>query len=412
MLERSFSDMSVFLDPAHRLLGQELERRIASADLSKTETIGARLGELGLFGLTVPPAAGGTTLGSPAAMDVDVRALCVAREVLAYASPMADTVFAVQGLGVHPILLAKQASKRADLLKKVVKGETVLGFALTEPEAGSDVAAMRMTARRDGSSWVLDGEKVFISNVGIAHQYVVFAHAFPGVLAGGGGPAINIRATSLETPRAKRSITAFLVDAKAPGLTLTEIRTGSDHPLGRLVFKACQVPESALIGEEGDGMSLALRTLEVFRTTVGAAAVGMARRALEETIKRVKVRVQFGKRLAEMQLTQAALAEMWTELDASRLLVFRAAYMKDKGEQARAQVAMAKLFATEAAQRIIDRAVQLHGGLGVVQGSAVEHLYREIRPLRIYEGTSEIQKLIIGSALVDDPPETTSGRRI
>jgi len=409
MLERSFTDLSMFLDPAHRLLGQELERRIASADLSSMATIGARLGELGLFGLAVPPAAGGTTVGSSAAMDVDVRALCVAREILAHASPLADIVFAVQGLGVHPILLAKQASKRADLLKKVVKGEILLGFALTEPEAGSDVAAMKMTARRDGSSWTLDGEKIFISNAGIAHQFLVFAHALQG---GGAPPSVNIRATSLETPRAKRAISAFLVDAKAPGLTIAEIATSSDHPLGRLVFKACKVPEGSLIGEEGDGMSLALGTLEVFRTTVGAAAVGMARRALEETIKRVKTRVQFGKRLAEMQLTQAALAEMWTDLDASRLLVFRAAYMKDKGEKAKAQVAMAKLFATEAAQRIIDRAVQLHGGLGVVQGSMVERLYREIRPLRIYEGTSEIQKLIIGTALVDDPPETTSGRRM
>jgi acyl-CoA dehydrogenase len=414
MVERSFSDLSMFLDPAHRLLGQELERRVGSADLTKPSTIGARLGELGLFGLTVPPAVGGTTLGSAAAMDVDVRALCVAREALAYASPLADAVFAVQGLGVHPILLAKQASKRADLLKKVVKGETVLGFALTEPEAGSDVAAMKMTARRDGSSWVLDGEKVFISNVGIAHQYVVFAHALPNAGGGGGGagPTINIRSTSLETPRAKRAISAFLVDAKSPGLTLTEIATSSDHPLGRLVFQGCKVPADALIGEEGDGMHLALGTLEVFRTTVGAAAVGMARRALEDTVKRVKVRVQFGKRLSEMQLTQAALADMWTELDASRLLVFRAAWLKDKGEKARAQVAMAKLFATEAAQRIVDRAVQLHGGLGVVEGNAVERLYREVRPLRIYEGTSEIQRLIIGSGLLDDPPETTSGRRI
>jgi len=188
--------------------------------------------------------------------------------------------------------------------------------------------------------------------------------------------------------------------------------TSGDHPLGRLVMRECRVPESALIGEIGGGMSMALGTLEVFRTTVGAAAVGMARRALDDAVAHVKSRVQFGKRLAEMQLTQAALADMLTELDAARLLVFRAAWRKDRGEPARAEVAMAKLFATEAAFRVVDRAVQLHGGLGVMSGTFVERLYREVRPLRIYEGTSEIQRLIIGSSLIDDPPETTSGRRI
>jgi acyl-CoA dehydrogenase len=401
----------MFLEPAHRSLGIELEKRIAATDLTRPAELGHRLGELGLFGLTVPESAGGTALGTAVSADaVDVRALCIAREALAYASPLADGVFAVQGLGAHPIILAKQTAERSDLLKSVVRGDAVMGFALTEPDAGSDVAAMKMSARREGQSWVLDGEKVFISNVGIAHHFVVFANVLPNAVAV--PTPINIRATSLETPRAKRAISAFLVDAKTPGLTSTPIATSSDHPLGRLVFAGCRVPAGALVGEVGDGMSLAFGTLEVFRTTVGAAAVGMARRALEDTVARVKSRVQFGKRLAEMQLTQAALAEMWTELDAARLLVFRAAWRKDRGERARAEVAMAKLFATEAAQRIIDRAVQLHGALGVVTGTAVERLYRDIRPLRIYEGTSEIQKLILGSALLDDMPETTSGRRV
>jgi acyl-CoA dehydrogenase len=279
---------------------------------------------------------------------------------------------------------------------------------LTEPEAGSDVAAMKATARREGSSWILDGEKVFVANVGIGHHFVVFANA----LSNDAGASVNIRATSLETPRAKRAVSAFLVDADAPGLTLSKTATSFDHPLGRLVMQACRVPEGALIGEVGDGLPLALGTLEVFRATVGAAAVGMARRALEDSIERVKVRVQFGKRLSEMQLTQAALAEMVTELDAARLLVFRAAWLRDKGALCRAEVAMAKLFATEAAQRIVDRAVQLHGARGVTSGTAVERLYREIRPLRIYEGTSEIQKLIIGATLLEDPLGITSGRSL
>jgi acyl-CoA dehydrogenase len=408
-LARSFSDLSMFLEPAHRAFGEELERKIESKDLGNVETVATSLGELGLFRLTIPSSLGGATIGTVAsASAVDVRALCIAREALGHASPLADGVFAAQGLGVHALLSSKPTDSRTDLLKKVANGERILGFALTEPEAGSDVAAMKATARREGSSWILDGEKVYVANVGIAHHFVVFANA----LLNDPGASINIRATSLETPRAKRAVSAFLVDADAPGLTLSKTDTSFDHPLGRLVMQGCRVPESALIGEVGDGLPLALGTLEVFRATVGAAAVGMARRALEDSIERVKVRVQFGKRLSEMQLTQAALAEMATELDAARLLVFRAAWLRDKGERARAEVAMAKLFATEAAQRIVDRAVQLHGARGVTSGSAVERLYREVRPLRISEGTSEIQKLIIGATLLDDPRSVTSGRSL
>jgi acyl-CoA dehydrogenase len=404
-LSRSFSDLSMFLEPAHRRLGEELERRIGSKDLGDPRTVSTRLGELDLFGLTVPTSAGGATVGTAASPSaVDVRALCIAREALAYASPLADSVFAAHGLGAHSLILSKSIGSLSELLKKVARGESVLGFALTEPEAGSDVAAIKATARREGSSWVLDGEKVFISNVGIAHHFVVFANALP---ADEGGPgSIDVRATSLETPRAKRAMSAFLVDAEASGLTLNKIATISDHPLGRLVMQGCRVSDGALVGDVGDGLALALGTLEVFRTTVGAAAVGMARRALEDSVERVRVRVQFGKRLSEMQLTQTALAEMVTELDAARLLVFRAAWLKDKGQRARGEVAMAKLFATEAAQRIVDRAVQLHGALGVTQGSTVERLYREVRQLRIYEGTSEIQKLIIGATLLEDSPGT------
>ncbi len=408
-LPSSFSDLTMFLEPGHLALGKDLEQKLKGARFT-SENVGAELGRLGLFGLVLPAELGGGGVGTAASQkSVDVRALCIAREALGYISPMADAVFAVQGLGAHPMVLAKGSAGRRELFSEVARGSKVLAFALTEPEAGSDVASLRATARQEDSGWILDGEKVFISNAGIADHYVVFANA---ITRGSGRPGpTDIRTTSLETPRAKRTISAFLMPARAPGLTVEPMATIGDHPLGRLMMKGCTLEPGALVGEPGEGLSLALGTLEVFRTTVGAAAVGMARRAIDESIRRVKERVQFGKRLAEMQLTQAALAEMLTELDAARLLVFRAAWLKDRGERARAEVAMAKLFATEAAQRIVDRAVQLHGGLGVLRGSPVETLYREVRALRIYEGTSEIQKLIIGSSLVANEPGMTTGRR-
>ena len=386
----SWSALPMFCDEAHRALGEECDRALATVDpltqdvaLHTPAHVIPRLAELGLLRLLVPTNQGGGAWGH-GGTGVDVRALCIAREAIAYVSPMADSIFAVQGLGSHPILLAGEGPRRAAVLAEVVRGERVCAFALTEPEAGSDVASLRTTARREGDSWVLDGEKVFISNVGIAHHYVVFANADP--------------------KQGKRGISAFLVDAKAKGLFAEPIAMSVDHPLGRIELKGCTVPASALIGEVGHGLRLALGTLDVFRTSVGAAAVGMARRALDEAIARTTTRVQFGKPLAEFQLTQAALADMATELDAARLLVFRAAWEKDQpGADPRAgatSVAMAKMYATEAAQRIIDRAVQMFGGLGVTDRCVVDRLYREIRPLRIYEGTTEIQKLIIGGALV------------
>ena len=341
-----------------------------------------RLGKLGLLQLLVPTEQGGGAWGN-GGKAIDVRALCVAREALAYSSPLADSIFAVQGLGSHPILLAGEGARRAAVLAEVVRGERTCAFALTEPEAGSDVASMRTTARREGDHWLLDGEKVFISNVGIAHHYIVFANADPAA--------------------GKKGISAFLVDVGSEGLLTEPIAMSVDHPLGRLTLRSCRVPAANLLGEVGMGLRLALGTLDVFRTSVGAAAAGMARRALDESIARVTKRVQFGKPLSEQQLTQAALADMATELDAARLLVCRAAWEKDQGPNEKrsdgVSVAMAKMFATEAAQRIIDRGVQLFGGLGVTEGCVVDRLYREIRPLRIYEGTTEIQKLIIGSAL-------------
>lgn len=373
----------MFFDDAHRALGKECDK-IGDEDVALHDPprVIPRLGELGLLQLLVPAHQGGGAWGKGGTA-VDVRALCVAREALAYSSPLADSIFAVQGLGSHPILLAGEGARRAGILAETVRGERVCAFALTEPEAGSDVASMRTTARRDGDHWILDGEKVFISNVGIAKHYVVFANADPSA--------------------GKKGISAFLVEADAEGLITEPIAMSVDHPLGRITLRGCRVPSSALLGQVGMGLRLALGTLDVFRTSVGAAAVGMARRALDESIARVGRRVQFGKPLAEFQLTQAALADMATELDAARLLVCRAAWEKDCEEPGTrsdgVSVAMAKMFATEAAQRIIDRAVQLFGGLGVTEGCVVDRLYREIRPLRIYEGTTEIQKLIIGGAL-------------
>lgn len=378
--EASFAALPMFFDDAHRALGERCAALGDDVALHDPKRVIPRLGEHGLLGLLVPKRHGGTAWGRDGTA-VDVRALCVVREALAYDSPLADSIFAVQGLGSHPLLLAGEAERRASVLDEVVRGARVCAFALTEPEAGSDVASMKTTARRDGDGFVLDGEKVFISNVGIAHHYVVFANADPDA--------------------GKKGISAFLVDAQTTGLFTEPIAMSVDHPLGRLSLRGCRVPANALVGEVGMGLRLALGTLDVFRTSVGAAAVGMARRALDESVSRVVRRMQFGKPLASFQLTQAALADMATELDAARLLVCRAAWEKDVTERpgARVSVAMAKMFATEAAQRIIDRGVQLFGGLGVTEGCVLDRLYREIRPLRIYEGTTEIQKLIIGSAL-------------
>jgi acyl-CoA dehydrogenase len=384
----SWAAFPMFFDGAHRGLGEACDAidddDVALHDLRR---VVPRLAELGLSKLLVPVHHGGGAWGRDGTA-VDVRALCVVREALAYVSPLADSIFAVQGLGSYPIVLAGASERLAGVLAETVRGERVGAFALTEPEAGSDVASMRTTARRDGDGWVLDGEKVFISNVGIADHYVVFANAAP----------------DAEPATRTKGISAFFVDARAEGLVTEPIALSVDHPLGRVALRSCRLPASALLGEVGSGLRLALGTLDVFRTSVGAAAVGMARRALDESIARVIKRVQFGKLLAEFQLTQATLADMATELDAARLLVCRAAWEKDASPSDEARldgvaVAMAKMFATEAAQRIIDRGVQLFGGLGVTDGCVVERLYREIRPLRIYEGTTEIQKLIIGAAL-------------
>jgi alkylation response protein AidB-like acyl-CoA dehydrogenase len=305
----------------------------------------------------------------------------VIRELLAHASGLADFAFAMQGLGAGPISLFGSDEQRARWLPAVAAGEAVMAFALSEPDAGSDVAAMTTTARRTDGGYVIDGRKTWISNAGIAHRYTVFAR-FP--------------------EAGERGFAAFVVDADNPGLRVSErIGVTAPHPLGTVDFEGCRVGADALLGEAGGGMKVALGTLDVFRSTVGAAALGFARRALDEAVAFTTTRRAFGSVLSEHQLTRAALAEMAVAVDTSALLVYRAAWTRDGGApRVTREAAMAKLHATESAQQVIDRAVQLLGARGVVAGSVVESLYREVRALRIYEGTSEIQKLVIAGQLL------------
>jgi alkylation response protein AidB-like acyl-CoA dehydrogenase len=312
---------------------------------------------------------------------LDVRSLCLIRETLGRHSGIADFAFALQGLGSGPISLFGSEAQSKAWLPRVAAGEAIPAFALSEAEAGSDVAAMTTTARKDNDGWVIAGEKTWISNAGLADFYIVFSRL----------PEVG-----------EKGFGAFLVEASNPGLKVTaRIDVLAPHPLGTIAFQDCRVPADALIGEPGKGLKVALATLDVFRSTVGAAALGFARRALDEALAWTRNRRAFGKNLADFQLTQARLADMAVEVDAAALLVYRAAWTRDAGaERVTREAAMAKLFATEAAQRVIDGAVQLLGGRGVVAGSPVERLYREVRALRIYEGTSEIQRLVIAGQLL------------
>jgi acyl-CoA dehydrogenase len=335
------------------------------------------LGAAGHLGACVPSAYGG------AREAIDSRLLCVARETLAWHDGLADFAFAMQGLGSGPVTLAGNEQQRAHWLPRVARGEAIAAFALSEPDAGSDVGAMTMRARRDGSGYVLDGEKTWISNGGIADFYCVFAR------------------TGDET--GARGISAFLVPADLRGLAVAErIDVIAPHPLARLSFEACRLPSTALLGAEGEGFKLAMRTLDIFRASVAAAATGFARRALHEAVAYAKGRPMFGGVLADLQLTQAALGEMAAAVDAASLLTARAAWARDvQDRRTTREAAMAKMVATESAQRVIDRALQMHGGLGVRSGTMVERLYREIRALRIYEGATEVQQLIIGRDVLD-----------
>ena len=315
---------------------------------------------------------------------LDVRTLCITRETLARHDGLADFAFAMQGLGAGPISLYGTAEQRAQWLPKTCKGEAIAAFALSEPASGSDVANIATTARRDGGDYVLDGEKTWISNGGIADLYIVFARTG-------------------EAPGA-RGLSAFIVGGSNPGLKIAErLQVIAPHPLARLRFENCRVPASAMVGKPGEGFKIAMATLDVFRTTVAAAALGFARRALAESLSRAAKRELFGAPLAELQMVQGHLADMALEIDAAALLVYRAAWVKDMGAaRVTKEAAMAKFYATEAAQRVIDAAVQLHGGDGVRAGHPVETLYREIRALRIYEGASDVQKVIIARSILSE----------
>lgn len=315
---------------------------------------------------------------------IDTRAICLLRETLAFHHGLADFAFAMQGLGSGAISLHGTPEQRARYLPRVARGEAIAAFALSEPNAGSDVAAMACAARESGDHYVVDGEKTWISNGGIADFYVLFARTG-------------------EAPGA-RGISAFIVDAGTPGFEIAErIDVIAPHPLARLRFGNCRLPKSQLLGTPGQGFKIAMQTLDIFRTSVAAAALGFARRALQEGLRRAQQRPMFGQRLADFQLAQAKLAQMATTVDSAALLTYRAAWMRDQGRNVTREAAMAKMAATEGAQQVIDAAVQLFGGEGVRRGQVVESLYREIRALRIYEGATEVQQLIIARELLKEP---------
>ena len=320
---------------------------------------------------------------------LDTRTLCILRETLAAHDGLADFAFAMQGLGSGAITLDGSFALKEVYLPRVARGDAIAAFALSEPEAGSDVAAMSTTARRDGDHWVIAGEKTWISNGGIADFYVVFAR--------------QVELGAVPETRSTKSIAAFVVDAGTPGLRIAErLATMAPHPLARLAFDGCRIPASQCLAEAGAGFKLAMRTLDVFRTSVAAAALGFARRALAEGLARATTRSLFGQKLSDLQLTQARLADMALTVDSAALLTYRAAWRRDQGHTVTREAAMAKLAATEGAQRVIDAALQLWGGAGVQSGQVVERLYRDIRALRIYEGASEVQQLIIARELLKD----------
>ena len=371
-----------FFEPRHRELAELLEawsvQNLSGIDHHDTDqtcrSLVAALGRDGWLKFTAP--------GEGDAERIDVRTLALIRETLARHAGLADFAFAMQGLGAGPLSLFGNAEQREAWLPKTRSGKAIAAFALSEPASGSDVAKIATVASRDGANFVLDGEKTWISNGGIADFYIVFARTG-------------------EAPGA-RGLSTFVIEADNPGLTIAErLNVIAPHPLARLRFEACRVPASALVGRAGDGFKIAMATLDVFRTSVGAAALGFARRALDETLKRATDRHLFGAPLADLQMVQGHIADMALEIDAAALLIYRAAWAKDMGAaRVTREAAMAKLFATEAAQRVIDTAVQIHGGDGVRSGHPVETLYREIRALRIYEGASDVQKIVIARSVL------------
>jgi acyl-CoA dehydrogenase len=380
-----------FFDDVHRALGAGLVDWAAAQHVDETDDRAAcrewvqRLGEAGWLRYCVPAGMNGALGG--ALPKLDSRALVILRETLAFHSPLADFAFAMQGLGSGAITLAGTPAQQAAYLPQVASGKKIAAFALSEAEAGSDAGAMTTSAVPHHSDWVINGSKTWISNGGIADFYVTFVKT--------------------DADAGTRGITPFIVDATTPGLDASEhIEVMAPHPLATLAFSNCVVPAASQLGTLNEGFKLAMQTLDIFRASVAAAALGMARRALAEAVSYSKQRSMFGGKLADFQLTQAKLGEMAALVDAAALLTYRAAWLRDEGERTgqlarvTAEAAMAKMTATENAQRVIDMALQLHGGLGVKVGTKVESLYRDIRSLRIYEGATEVQQLIIGKALI------------
>lgn len=376
-----------FFDEAHRSLGEQLASWAPAQQVDESDDRRAckewvrLLGDAGWLRYCVPASAGG------AMEKLDSRALVILREILAFHSPLADFAFAMQGLGSGAITLAGTPAQQAAYLPAVARGDRIAAFALSEPEAGSDAGAMTTSADAVGRDWALNGTKTWISNGGIADFYVTFAKT--------------------DREAGTRGITAFIVDANNPGLDSSEhIAVMAPHPLATLKFAHCSVPGTAQLGALNGGFKLAMQTLDIFRASVAAAALGMARRALFEAVRFSRERKMFGQTLADFQLTQAKIGEMAALIDAAALLTYRAAWLRDDseasgvGKRVTAEAAMAKMTATENAQRVIDMALQMHGGLGVKVGTKVESLYRDIRSLRIYEGATEVQQLIIGKAVL------------
>jgi acyl-CoA dehydrogenase len=373
-----------FFDAHHRVLARDLDAWAAKnvhagheADVDTAcRNLVRQLGEAGWLKYAI----GGKEYGASGDA-IDTRAVCIIRETLARHSGLADFAFAMQGLGSGAITLFGTPAQKSQYLTRVREGLFIAAFALSEPDAGSDVAALRCEARRDGDAYVLSGEKTWISNGVIADFYVVFART-------GEEPG-------------SRGITAFIVEPGTRGFAIAErIEVMAPHPLARITFTDCRIPASQRLGESAQGFKVAMATLDVFRTSVAAAAIGFARCALHEALRRATSRKMFGQTLADFQITQAKLASMATSIDAAALLTYRAAWLRDQGQRVTVEAAMAKLTATETAQQVIDAAVQIFGALGVVSGQTVERLYREIRPLRIYEGATEVQQLIIARGII------------
>jgi acyl-CoA dehydrogenase len=387
-----------FLEPHHKTLATELDRwaRRELSDKLQDHSVRAvddacrrlvrQLGEGGWLKYAIGGAAYGASGDT-----IDARAVCLIRETLARHSGLADFAFAMQGLGSGAISIFGTQEQKHHYLPRVGNGTAIAAFAISEPDAGSDVAALQCAARKDGDSYLINGEKTWISNGGIADFYLVFART--GEAAGAKG------------------ISAFIVDANTPGLEIAErIEVMAPHPLARLVFKDCRIPATQRLGDPGQGFKIAMSTLDIFRSSVAAAALGFARCALYEALSRSTSRKMFGQALADFQLTQAKLAKMATDIDSAALLTYRAAWLKDMGRPVTVEAAMAKMTATEIAQQAIDSAVQIFGALGVVSGQAVERLYREIRPLRIYEGATEVQQLIIARGIIKSHQESERER--